>query len=69
MFLSEHIKDRISDGAFKRLNPLVAARAFIVMVINYLFVQELFRGKIKGNIRRQDLVESFVTIFLEGMKI
>jgi AcrR family transcriptional regulator len=67
--LSEYIKDRISDGAFKKVNPLVAARAFIGMVINYIIVQELFREKRKGNIKKEDLVESFVTIFLEGMKI
>ena len=66
--LSEYIKDRISDGAFKEINPVIAARAFIGMVINYIIVQELFREKRKGNIKGEELVESFVTIFLEGMK-
>jgi len=69
MLLSEYIKDRISDGAFKRINPLVAARAFIGMVINYIIVQELFREKRKRKIKQEDVVESFVTIFLEGIKI
>jgi hypothetical protein len=36
MLLSEYIKDRISDGAFKKINPIVAARAFMGMVINYI---------------------------------
>lgn len=67
--LSEYIKDRISDGAFKKINPLVAARAFIGMVINYIIVQELFGEKRKGNIKQEEIVESFVRIFLEGMKI
>jgi AcrR family transcriptional regulator len=66
--LSEYIKDRISDGVFKKINPLVAARAFIGMVINYIIAQELFREKRKGNIKQEDIVESFVTIFLEGIK-
>lgn len=66
--LSQYIKDRISDGAFKNINPLVAARAFIGMVINFIIVQELFREKRKGTIKQEDIVESFVTIFLEGMK-
>ncbi|HEX9666127.1 MAG TPA: TetR/AcrR family transcriptional regulator C-terminal domain-containing protein [Thermodesulfobacteriota bacterium] len=69
MLLSEYIKDRISDGAFKKINPIVAARAFIGMVINCIIVQELFREKRKRSIKREDVVESFVTIFLEGMKI
>jgi AcrR family transcriptional regulator len=67
--LSEYIEDRISDGAFKKINPLLAARAFIGMVINYIIAQELFREKRKGNLKQEDIVESFVTIFLEGMKI
>jgi hypothetical protein len=67
--LSEYINVRISDGAFKNINPLIAARAFIGMVINYIIVQELFREKRKGDIKLEDLVESFVRIFLEGMKI
>ncbi len=66
--LSEYIKDRISDGAFKRINSLIAARAFMGMVINYIIVQELFREKRKGNVKEEELVDSFVTIFLEGMK-
>jgi hypothetical protein len=35
----------------------------------YIIVQELFREKRKKSIKQEDVVESFVTIFLEGMKI
>ena len=66
--LSEYIEDRISEGAFKKINPLIAARAFTGMVINHIIVQALFMEKRKGNIKLEDLVESFVKIFLEGMK-
>jgi AcrR family transcriptional regulator len=67
--LSEYIEGRISDGAFKKINPVVAARAFIGMVINYIIAQELFREKRKGNIKQEEIIESFVTIFLQGVKL
>jgi len=67
MLLSEYIKDRISGGFFKEVNPLLAAKAFIGMVINYIIVQELFGEKKDKRIKQEDVAEVFVKIFLEGI--
>jgi AcrR family transcriptional regulator len=68
MLLSDYIDERISDGAFKDINSLLAARAFIGMFINYIISQELFGEKKKKKIKKEDVVETFVKIFLEGIK-
>jgi AcrR family transcriptional regulator len=68
MMLSDYIEQRVSEGAFKNINPLLAARAFIGMVINYIVVQELFKEKKKKKINKEEVVETFVRIFLEGIK-
>jgi AcrR family transcriptional regulator len=71
--LSDYIDERISDGAFKDIDSLLAARAFIGMFINYIISQELFGEKKKKKVKKvkkenEDVVETFVKIFLEGIK-
>lgn len=68
MMLSDYIEQRVSEGAFKNINPLLAARAFIGMVVNYIIVQELFKEKKKKKINKEEVVETFVRIFLDGIK-
>lgn len=68
MLLSDYIERRISEGAFKSVNPVLAARAFIGMVINYILVQEIFGEKKRRKIKREEVADTFVKIFLEGIK-
>jgi AcrR family transcriptional regulator len=66
--LSNYIEERVSEGAFKNISSILAARAFIGMFINYIIAQELFGEKKKKKIKKEDVVETFVKIFLEGIK-
>ena len=50
------------------MNPVLAARAFIGMVINYILVQEIFGEKKRRKIKREEVADTFVKIFLEGIK-
>jgi AcrR family transcriptional regulator len=68
MLLSDYIKQRIYEGAFKNLDPLLAARAFTGMVANYITVEELFGDKRKRGLQKDEAIETFVRIFLEGIK-
>ena len=68
MMLSDYIEQRVSEGAVKNINPLLAARAFIGMVVNYIIVQELFKEKKKKKINKEEVVETFVRIFLDGIR-
>jgi len=68
MLLCDYIESRITDRAFKNVNPHCASQAFIGMVINHIIVQELFGEKKKNKIKNEELVKTFVTVFLEGIK-
>lgn len=68
MLLCDYIETRIGDGAFKKVHPLYASQAFIGMVINHIIVQELFGEKKRNNTDQERIVETFVQIFLEGLK-
>jgi AcrR family transcriptional regulator len=67
MLVSDYIEERISEGAFKNINPHLAARAFMGMVINYMIVQELF-GEKKKKFKKEEVAETFVEVFLNGIK-
>jgi len=68
MLLCDYIETRIGDGAFKKVHSLYASQAFIGMVINHIIVQELFGEKKRNNTDQERIVETFVQIFLEGIK-
>lgn len=67
--LSQFIQGRIREGAYRSVNPLLAARAFIGMVIHYAMVQEIYGLKKIFRFPPKEAVETFVDIFLEGVKV
>ncbi len=69
MLLSDYIEGRIKEGAFKNVNALYASQAFIGMVVNHIIVKELFGEKKRNKINNEELVETFVTVFLDGIKV
>lgn len=68
MLLCDYIEKGISDKTFKKVNPLYASRAFIGMVINHIIERELFGAKKRGKIDEKEVIETFVSIFLNGIR-
>jgi AcrR family transcriptional regulator len=66
--LSDYIKDRIADGVFRPVDPLLAARGFLGMVAYYLLIHEIFGVKRPVGLLPEQVVDTFVTLFLEGIK-
>ncbi len=67
--LAEYIRKRIHEGAFRPMDPMLAARGFLGMVIYHILVQELFGGR---RLQRYDakLVSRTLTdIWLQGVKV
>jgi AcrR family transcriptional regulator len=67
-FLSEYIAARIADGAFREMDPVLAARAFLGMVQDHLAMRVVFG---QSNVYTQpvdEVVETFVQIFLAGVR-
>jgi hypothetical protein len=68
MLLCDYIESRIAEGAFKKIHALSASQAFIGMVVNHIIFKELFGEKKRNKTTNEELVETFVTVFLDGIK-
>jgi AcrR family transcriptional regulator len=67
-FLTSYIEGRTRAGAFRDLDPVLAARAFIGMVIDHLIVREVFGHHAEYPQSNAEVAEAFVSIFLRGMR-
>jgi AcrR family transcriptional regulator len=67
-FLSNYIGQRITDGVFRPVNPLLAARGFVGMIVHYLLIHEIFGVKRPVGILPEEVVETFVTLFVTGIR-
>lgn len=65
--VAEHIRRRIAEGAFRDVDPMLAARAFIGMVLHYFLVEELFRGRRPGASEIKRLSQALSVSWLAGM--
>ena len=64
--LRRYIKQRIADGAFRRVDPAVAARAFVGMVLHQAQVRNIFQGD-DLKLSNHQIADRFVEIFLNGV--
>jgi AcrR family transcriptional regulator len=63
-----YIQKRMDDGAFRPMNPQLAAQAFLGMFASFVLWQEIFGLKKNQPYDRDEVVRTFVSIFLNGMK-
>ncbi len=68
--LANYIRQRIEEGAFRRVDPELAARAFLGMLfhlgqVGVLYNDDLARGRLKPI---PEIVEGLVGIFLGGIE-
>lgn len=63
--LAAYIQARVEDGAFREVDPLLAARAFIGMVVHHRLLHEIFGVKMDRS--HDDTVSTYVDIFLQGL--
>ena len=67
-FLSGYITERIADGAFQAVDPLLAARGFVGMIAHYLLIHEVFGVKRQPGVLPEHVVDTFVSLFLGGIR-
>ena len=65
--LADYIRKRIGAGAFRQLDPLLAARGFLGMVVYHSWVQELFGGKRYQDFSVQQVSQTLAEVWLQGM--
>ena len=63
--LASYIRTRIDDGAFRPVDPLLAARAFIGMVVHHRLLHEIFGVPMHQS--HEDTVSTYVDLFLTGL--
>jgi AcrR family transcriptional regulator len=66
--IAAYIQNRIDSGVFKQVDPHLAARALVGMFFMFIQWQEIFGLKQKRSFDRNEVVRTFVSIFLTGMK-
>jgi len=65
-YLSNYIAKRIAEGAFRAVDPLLVARAFMGMVAHHRLLHEIF--KVPAHRSPEEAVETYVKVFLDGMR-
>jgi len=68
-FLTSYIAGRIRAGAFRRVDPALAARAFLGMVVDHLIVREVFGQRDAYPQPPDEVARTFVSIFLDGVHL
>lgn len=64
-YLAGYIETRIKEGAFRPIDPLLAARAFIGMVVHHRLLHEIYRLPMHRS--HDDTVAAYVELFLSGL--
>jgi AcrR family transcriptional regulator len=64
-YLATYIERRIGDGAFRGVDPLLAARAFIGMVVHHRLLHEIFQVPMHRS--HSDTISAYVDLFLQGL--
>lgn len=65
--VSSYIKQRIEEGAFRKVNPSVAARSFFSLVMNRAIVRDLFQDSQWQKSSSREAASDITDIFLHGI--
>ena len=68
MLLCDYIENKVKDKKFKKINPLYASQAFIGMIVNHIIERELFGAKNRKKANEKEVIDTFVSIFLDGIR-
>jgi AcrR family transcriptional regulator len=67
--LARHIRKRIQERGFRPVDPVLAARGFLGMVIYHIWVQELFGGGRYQKFDAKSVSRKLADIWLQGVRI
>lgn len=66
-FLSGYISDRIEEGAFKPVEPMVAARGLMGMAVYFILQRDIYGDESLEGIGEEEIVDSILAIFCQGI--
>ena len=65
-FLAGYIARRTREGAFRKVDPLLAAQSFVGMIVYHRLLHEIF--KVPPHCSPEEAVAGYVDVFLEGLR-
>ena len=65
--LASHIRAGIGAGHLRAVNPVIAARSFLGMIVYHYLVEEVFGVPHAQVLSTRELAEELVSIFIEGI--
>jgi TetR/AcrR family transcriptional regulator len=65
--IANYIQRRIDEGGFREVDPQIAARGLFGMFASFVLWEEIFGFRQKHPHDREDVVRTFVSIFLTGV--
>lgn len=69
VILGDYIQKRVNDGEFRQVDPQLAARGFLGMIVYHSLIQDLFGGSKFHAYDVREVAESMTDIWLQGMLI
>lgn len=63
--LAGYIRQRIDDGAYRSVDPLLAARAFFGIIVHHRLLHDIFG--LPMHLTHEATVEEYVSLFLRGL--
>lgn len=63
--LANYIRQRVEDGAFRKVDPLLAARAFFGIIVHHRLLHDIFGLPI--HLTHEEVVAEYVSLFLGGL--
>ncbi len=66
--LARFVREGIAAGRFREVDPLLAARGFLGMVVYHSWVQELYRGKEVQDFDLKAVSRTLADIWLQGVQ-
>ncbi len=65
--LADHIRVGIAAGRLRAVNPAIAARSFLGMIVYHYLVEEVFGVPHAQALSTRELAEELVSIFIDGI--
>jgi AcrR family transcriptional regulator len=66
--LAKYIRRRIREGAYRRVDPWLASRAFFSMLGYHVIIQEIYGGKHTHTFSRKKVARMVSYLWLEGLR-
>ncbi len=67
--LARFVRQGVSAGRFRKVDPLLAARGFVGMLVYHSWIQELFGGKEVQDFDLHAVSRTLARIWLEGVQV